>query len=603
MKAPARRNAQDSMSTVINRGLKAIRPSIAATIFFSFFINLLALVSPLYMMQVYDRVLSSRSISTLLFLTLILAFFYAVVAMLETVRSQVLIRAGVKFDRIVNPEVFRAIQKFTLQKQGTPPTQALRDLDGIREFITGAGFLSFLDIPWVPIYIIASFFINFWFGIFVIFAVLISFALAVFNEVATKPRLDRAQIDSIKANTHANTTFRNSEVLYAMGMVEALRARWANHHESVLAWQAAASNKAGVLVALAKFHRMLTQSLVLGLGAYLVLERQITPGMMIASSIIVGRAIQPVEVAIGSWKTFTNMRSAYARVQGLLREFAQQTTKMSLPRPEGNLSIENVTAFAPGRQVPVLKGVSVRIPAGATIGIIGPSAAGKSSLARVMTGIWPVAHGHVRVDGNDLKHWNPDELGTYIGYLPQDVELFAGTIAENIARFSEMDDTKIINAAVSAGVHEMIQRMPDGYNTQIGDGGQALSGGQRQRLGLARALYNDPSIIILDEPNANLDTAGEEALVAALNKLREQRRTVVVVTHKMNILASVDYIILLQDGAVQAAGSRDEILTKLMAPKIVPPQDSNGDAEKPPSSENQQANRTDDTTNDQKAAI
>ena len=570
MKAPTPRSAQGEIATVINKGMKAIKPALVGTVVFSFFINLLGLVSPLYMMQVYDRVLSSRSISTLLFLTLILAFFYLVIALLEMVRSQVLIRAGVKFDRVVNPEVFRAIQKFTLRKQGTPPTQALRDLDSIREFLTGAGFLAFLDFPWVPIYVAASFLISFWFGIFVIIAAIITFTLAVLNEVSTKDRLNRAQTDAIKAGTHANTTFRNAEVLHAMGMVEALRERWSKHHESVLAWQAAASNKAGLLVALAKFHRMLTQSLVLGLGAYLVLERQISPGMMIAASIIVGRALQPVEIAIGNWKGFTNMRAAYARVQGLLREFGPDPNRMALPRPNGHLSVENIVAFAPGRTIPILKNISVNIPAGAAVGIIGPSAAGKSSLARVMTGIWPAAQGNVRIDGSEINHWDQNDLGKHIGYLPQDVELFAGSIAENIARFSEIEDAKIIAAAMMAGVHEMIQRMPEGYNTQIGDGGQALSGGQRQRIGIARTLYNDPCIIILDEPNANLDTAGEEALVSALAKLKEQRRTVVVVTHKMNILSSVDFILVLQDGVVQMGGPRDEILQKLMTPKVVP---------------------------------
>lgn len=569
MKAPSPRSAQGEIATVINKGLKSIKPALMGTVVFSFFINLLGLISPIYMMQVYDRVLASRSISTLVFLTLILAFFYGVIALLEMVRSQVLIRAGVKFDRVVNPEVFRAIQKFTLRKQGTPPTQALRDLDSIREFMTGAGFLSFLDFPWVPLYVAASFLINFWFGIFVIVAAIITFTLAILNEVTTKDRLNRAQNDAIKAGTHANTTFRNSEVLHAMGMVEPLRERWSKHHESVLAWQAAASNKAGLIVALAKFHRMLTQSLVLGLGAYLVLQSEITPGMMIAASIIVGRALQPVEIAIGNWKGFTNMRSAYTRVQGLLREFGPEPSRMALPRPKGHLAVENIVAFAPGRTVPILKNISVNIPAGAAVGIIGPSAAGKSSLARVMTGIWPAAQGHVRIDGSEINHWDQNDLGKHIGYLPQDVELFAGTIAENIARFSDIDDAKIITAAMMAGVHEMIQRMPEGYNTQIGDGGQALSGGQRQRIGLARALYNDPCIIILDEPNANLDTAGEEALVEALRKLKEQRRTVVVVTHKMNILSFVDFILVLQDGLVQMGGPRDEILTKLTTPKVV----------------------------------
>ncbi len=557
-------------ATALDKGLAAAKPALTAVIVFSFIINILILAGPLYMMQVYDRVLASRSVTTLLFLTLILAFCYAIIAVLELVRSQVLIRAGVKFDRVANADVFRSVQRSTIRRSGAPPVQALRDVDSVREFFTGAGFLALLDFPWVPIYIFASFLINFWFGIFVLAASVITFVLALSNEWATKSRLDKAQTSAIAASNYANTTFRNAEVLQAMGMVDALRARWGRHHESVLSWQAAASGRAGLLVALAKFHRMLTQSLVLGLGALLVLQREISPGMMIAASIIIGRALQPVEIAIGNWKGFTNMRSAYARVQGMLRDTDGVSEKLELPIPVGHLSLENVVALAPGRQTPVLRGVSINIPPGSALAVIGPSAAGKSSLARVMTGIWPAASGSVRLDGSDLDHWNSEELGRHLGYLPQDVELFSGTIAENIARFTDARDEEIIEAAILAGVHEMIQKMPDGYNTQIGDGGQVLSGGQRQRVGLARALFRLPCMIVLDEPNANLDSAGEQALVDAFVELKKHKRTVVVVTHKMNILSSVDYIVVMKDGQIQSAGPRDEVLSKMMGPKVVP---------------------------------
>jgi PrtD family type I secretion system ABC transporter len=556
--------------TAIDKGLAAAKPAFTAVIAFSFVINLLILAGPLYMMQVYDRVLASRNITTLLFLTLILAFCYAVIAVLELVRSQVLIRAGVKFDRVANADVFRAVQRATMRRSGSPPVQALRDVDSLREFFTGAGFLAFLDFPWVPVYILASFLINFWYGIFVLVASVITLILALSNEWATKARLDKAQVSAIAASNYANTTFRNAEVLHAMGMVEALRARWSRHHESVLSWQAAASGRAGLLVALAKFHRMLTQSLVLGLGALLVLQREISPGMMIAASIIIGRALQPVEIAIGNWKGFTNMRSAYARVQTMLRETGDIAEKVELPSPRGHLSLENVVALAPGRQTPVLRGVSINIPPGSALAVVGPSAAGKSSLARVMTGIWPVASGAVRLDGSDLDHWNSEDLGRHLGYLPQDVELFSGSIAENIARFTDARDEEIIEAAMLAGVHEMIQKMPDGYNTQIGDGGQVLSGGQRQRVGLARALFRLPCMIVLDEPNANLDAAGEQALVEAFVALKKHNRTVVVVTHKTNILSSVDFIVVMKDGQIQSAGPRDEVLSKMMGPKAVP---------------------------------
>jgi PrtD family type I secretion system ABC transporter len=569
MSTKGKSNSQP-LATAVDKGLAAAKPALTAVIVFSFVINLLILAGPLYMLQVYDRVLASRNVTTLLFLTLILAFCYAVMAVLELVRSQVLIRAGVKFDRVANADVFRSVQRSTLRRSGAPPVQALRDVDSVREFFTGAGFLALLDFPWVPIYIFASFLINFWFGVFVLVASVITLILALCNEYATKTRLDKAQTAAISASNYASTTFRNSEVLHAMGMVEALRARWSRQHESVLSWQAAASGRAGLLVALAKFHRTLTQSLVLGLGALLVLKAEITPGMMIAASIIIGRALQPVEIAIGNWKGFTNMRSAYARVQALLRETAAPSQKIELPVPVGHLTLENVVALAPGRQTPVLRGVSINIPPGSALAVIGPSAAGKSSLARVMTGIWPVASGSVRLDGSDLGHWDPEDLGVHLGYLPQDVELFSGTIAENIARFTEARDEEIIEAAMLAGVHEMIQKMPEGYNSQIGDGGQVLSGGQRQRIGLARALFRLPCLIILDEPNANLDAAGEQALVEAFVALKKQNRTVVVVTHKMNILSNVDYIVVMKDGAIQSAGPRDEVLAKMMGPKVVP---------------------------------
>lgn len=560
-------------ATAIDKGLAVAKPSLTAVVIFSFIINLLILAGPLYMLQVYDRVLASRNVTTLLFLTLILAFCYAVMAVLEWIRSQVLIRAGVKFDRAANADVFRSVQHSTLHRSGASPVQALRDVDSLREFFTGAGFLAFLDFPWVPIYIAASFLINFWFGVFVLVASTITLILALSNEWATKARLDKAQSASIAATNYASTTFRNAEVLHAMGMVEALRARWSQQHEAALSWQAAASGRAGLLVALAKFHRMLTQSLVLGLGALLVLRAEISPGMMIAGSIMIGRALQPVEIAIGNWKAFTNMRSAYARVQGMLLETGDFSQKVALPTPTGHLALENVVARPPGRQTPVLRGVSINIPAGSALAIIGASAAGKSSLARVMTGIWPVASGSVRLDGSDLEHWNSEDLGRHLGYLPQDVELFSGTIAENIARFSDARDEEIIEAAMLAGVHEMIQKMPDGYNSQIGDGGQALSGGQRQRIGLARALFRLPCMIVLDEPNANLDAAGEQALVDAFVELKKQGRTVIVVTHKMNLLTSVDYIVVMKDGLIQSAGPRDEVLNKMMGPKVVPPVD------------------------------
>jgi len=557
-------------AATIDQAIRATRPAIGTAIVFSFFINMLGLAGPIYMLQVYDRVLGSRNISTLVALTIILTFLYAVLSSLEMLRTNLLIRAGVLFDNLANPVIFRAVQWATLRHPDPRHVQSLRDVDSIREFYTGAGLIAFCDFPWVPIYILAATALHPLFGILAIGGSIITFTLAFANEKSTRSSLDQASRNALAANNHAVTTFRNSEVIQAMGMLEMLRRRWSKHHEAVLGWQASASNKAGVLIALIKLNRMLMQSLVLGVGAYLAIMRITTPGIMIAASIIVGRALAPVEVAVGNWKTFVGMREAYRRVTGLLSQMPNRSEQMDLPRPSGQLALENVFVRAPGREAPVLKNVSVNMAAGTVLGVIGPSAAGKSSLARAIVGVWPTVSGTVRLDGADLNHWDADALGKYIGYLPQDVELFSGNIAENISRFTEGEDSKaILEAAILAGVHDMIQRLPDGYNTQIGESGQALSGGQRQRIGLARALYGLAPLIVLDEPNSNLDGAGESALIEAIIELKKAARTVIIITHKTNILSIVDYIMVMNDGAVQTAGPRESMLAAIRTPRDV----------------------------------
>ena len=552
-------------NNTVNKALRATRPALITAVVFSFFINVMALAAPLYMLQVYDRVLVSRNISTLIVLTLLVAFVYAVSAALETIRSKVLIRGGVLFDRVANPDVFRAVQRATLLHPSPRHVQSLRDIDTIREFFTGAGLLAFCDFPWVPVYVVAAFALHPIYGVLAIGGAVTTFILAAANEFLTRAPLNKATHEAMTASNHSTTTFRNSEVLQAMGMVEAIRARWSKHHESTLGWQAEASNRGGLVLSITKFVRMLLQSLILGVGAYLVIQRDVSAGMMIAASIIIGKALAPVEIAISQWKSFTNMRDAYRRVNGLLSALPVQPERMKLPAPTGQLALESVTATAPGRKVPVLVNVSMAIPAGATVGVIGPSAAGKSSLARVMVGVWPIAAGAIRLDGSDLSHWNTEELGSHVGYLPQDVELFSGTIAENISRFSpSVTEDEVIAAAKMAGVHEMIQHLPDGYNTYIGDNGQALSGGQRQRIGLARALYGLPSIIVLDEPNANLDAQGEAALLEALTALKEAKRTVILVTHKTNVLSVTDFIVVMNAGQIQTAGPRDQVLAAVL---------------------------------------
>jgi ATP-binding cassette, subfamily C, bacterial len=555
---------------VMRTAVASTAPVFVSVIVFSLFINLLLFVSPLYMLQIYDRVLTSRSEPTLVALTVLAAFLLIVYATLEMLRSRLLVRAGIAFDREVAAPAFRAVHRGNLVRPGGNHIQCLRDVDTLREFLTGAGLIAFCDVPWFPIFVFAAFLLHPLFGYLALSGSVITIALTFLNEKVTRPQLDAASRASMKASQSAQSMFRNTEVLQAMGMLTAIRKPWAGHHDEAIALQAVASDRAGIIVASTKFFRMFMQTAILGTGAYLVIQRELSPGGMIAGSILIGRAMQPIEVAVSSWKGFIAARGAYDRLRNLLNLAGQEPDRMSLPRPQGALQVSDLISGAPGpNNPPILKGVAFNLAAGEIMGVVGPSAAGKSSLARVLVGVWPALRGTVRLDGSDLPHWNSEELGRHIGYLPQDIELFSGTIAENIARFQDIDTEEVIFAANLAGCHEMIQRLPHGYNTQIGDGGQALSGGQRQRLGLARALYGKPSLVVLDEPNANLDAAGEEALLAAMHSLKAMTTTVVIITHKINILAAVDKILIMADGAVTAFGEREGVLQRLIGPRVV----------------------------------
>jgi ATP-binding cassette, subfamily C, bacterial len=463
------------------------------------------------------------------------------------------------------------VHRANLRFPGGIHIQGLRDVDTLREFLTGSGLIAMCDAPWFPIFVFACFLLHPWFGYLALAGSMITLSLTFLNERATKAKLTDANRSSMMANQSAQSMLRNTEVLQAMGMLTAIRKAWSGHHDSTLTLQASASDRAGVILAATKFFRVFMQTAILGTGAYLVIQRELSPGGMIAGSILIGRAMQPIETAVASWKGFVAARGAFERIRGLFTIAGAEENWISLPRPNGALKVSELIASAPGpTNPPILKNLNFSIQPGEFLGIVGPSAAGKSSLARVMVGVWTPSHGAVRLDGSDLSHWNPEELGRHIGYLPQDVELFSGTIAQNIARFQEIDADEVILAARLAGCHELIQHLPQGYNTQIGEGGQVLSGGQRQRVGLARALYGRPSLIVLDEPNANLDNAGEEALLAATQKLKEMSVTVVMITHKINILAVVDKILIMADGAAQAFGPREVILQRLIGPRVVP---------------------------------
>lgn len=555
--------------TELQVALKRARSAFMATAVFSFFINLLMFVSPLYMIQVYDRVLASRSVPTLVMLTLAAFGALAVMALLEWVRSRLLVRTGVRLDEELNGRVFSSIFRWSMHQPGSASSQALRDLDSVREFLTGSGLLALFDAPWVPLFLAVAFFLHPLIGLVSLGGAIIIFALAFGNNFMTRKGLTRASQVSASAGNYASSSLRNSEVLTAMGMLPQIRERWTVRHRAVLGLQGRASDTAGLFLAISKTMRMALQVAVLGTGGYLVIHNEISPGMIIAGSIIMGRALAPVELAVGNWHNMINAKTAYGRLTDLLKNTPPDHDAMPLPRPEGRISMSQVVAVPPGARAPALRGVTLNLEPGEVMGVIGPSAAGKSTLARVMIGIWPAFQGSVRLDGSDINHWDRILLGPHLGYLPQDVELFDGTVAENICRFTEVDPDKIIDAARKAGVHEMIQLLPEGYDTEIGAGGQTLSGGQRQRVALARAMYDNPAVVVMDEPNASLDNEGEAALTAAIRTMKDNGQTVVVITHKPSLLSAVDKVLVLRGGLVEMFGPREEVLAKFARPTPV----------------------------------
>ena len=547
----------------LERVLLSFRQAFMTVGAFSFFTNLLMLTPSIYMLQLYDRALGSRNPTTLLMLTLIALGLLALMSLLEWIRSMVLVRVGARLDLDVNQRIFNATFERNLRQAGQNPAQALHDLASMRQTLTGAGLVALTDAPWMPIYLIVIFMLHTHLGIFALVGVLLLVTLAVVNERVSAGPLGEAQKLSMAANAQANNNLRNAEVIEAMGMLPAIRGRWFKLHQKFLEQQALASDRAGMLTALTRFARISLQSLALGYGALLTIEGEMTAGMMIAGSILVGRALAPVEALIGNWKQLVSARSAYKRLSELLGMYPARIAGMPLPRPLGEVAVENAATGAPGSKTLILRNVNFKLQAGEVVAVIGPSASGKSTLARLLVGIWPTLAGSVRLDNSEIFKWNKDELGPYLGYLPQDIELFGGSVAENIARFGEVDSDQVLAAAQAAGVHELILLLPNGYDTPLGDGGSALSGGQKQRIGLARALYGDPAFIVLDEPNSNLDDLGEAALADTIRRLKAKKRTVVIVTHRMTTLAVADSILVMHEGTVKAHGPRDQILAAM----------------------------------------
>jgi ATP-binding cassette, subfamily C, bacterial exporter for protease/lipase len=529
---------------------------------FSCAINVLLLAPALYMLQIYDRVLASRNETTLVMLTVIMVGLLLLASMLEFVRSRVAVRASAALDMRLSGRVFDATFGRSLTGRGGNAGQAFSDLTTIRQFLTGKGLFAFFDAPWTPIYIFVIFLLHPWLGAFALGAAVILFVLAVVNEWATGSLLADAGRQSAAANHYAASNLRNAEAIEAMGMLPSLRQRWFERQSRFLVMQGEASDRAARVGSVTRFFRLALQSGILGFGAFLVLYNELSPGGMIAASILLVRALSPVDLAIATWRGVVAARASYGRLKELLAAFPPRSERVTLPRPQGRIAVDRLIAAAPGTRQPILKGLSFKAEPGTLVAVIGPSASGKSTLARVLVGVWPPLDGTVRLDGADVHTWDKPQLGQWIGYLPQDVELFEGTIGENIARFGPVD-AAVVQAAQRAGVHEMILQLPQGYETPIGEGGMALSAGQRQRIALARALYGEPALIVLDEPNANLDDAGDAALIAALQTLREEKRTVFVMTHRVNVLRVADVVLVLAGGRARAFGARDEVLKSL----------------------------------------
>jgi ATP-binding cassette, subfamily C, bacterial EexD len=563
-------NSKTTKYPELSAALKDVKSYFILAGVFSAAINILMLVPVIYMLQIYDRVMSSGSLSTLASLTLIMVALLIAMGGFEWVRAKILISASNRLEKNLRKRVSQAAFKSVLQSGVQGRGQALSDLSSLRQFLTGNGLFAFFDAPWFPIYVAIMFMFHSWFGVAAIISGIIMVALAYTNEVMTSKRLQEANGLANKVSGQLGGSLRNAEVIAAMGMADDIRSRQETSSDQVLVLQTEASSKAAIIANVSKSFRMITQSLLLGMGALLALQGQISPGMVIAGSLLLGRALAPIDLLVGTWKGFSIARAQYARLGELLNAIPAEQETMSLPAPEGSLSAEQVVVVPPGSQIVAVKGVSLQIDTGEVLGIVGPSASGKSSLARSLLGIWPARSGKVRLDGADIAAWNRAELGPHIGYLPQDIELFDGSISENISRFGELSPEKVVAAAKLSGVHEMILQLPQGYDTVIGGAGGVLSGGQRQRIGLTRAVYGSPKLMVLDEPNSNLDDQGEKELVKAINRIKQMGCTVIVITHRTMLLQCVDKILVMKDGLAAAFGPRDQVLASLMAPTKAP---------------------------------
>ena len=557
--------AEMAADTPLRRALKACRSQFILVGVFSGVVNLLQLTTSVYMMQVFDRVLATRVLDTLLYLSIIAIVAVAVLSVLEAVRGKIMQRIGTWIEHRVAPEGFVRALESTLR--GRPyRMEALRDLAVCRGYLGSPGALSLYDIPWVPIYIGVIFMLHPVMGYIALGGAVLLFGLTLASEVSTSALLKEANTAAMSTQRRADAISRNAEVIDSMGMLPSVIGRWRESVAAMTAPQQRAADRAALLVAATKFFRLGVQIAILGVGAYLVLQQELTSGASIAGSIIMGRALAPVEQMIGGWKQLVQARQSFRRLQSFLALPRLRPPGLPLPEPTGKLAVERVSYAFPGQGVAMIKGVNFALTPGESLAIIGPSAAGKTTLIRMLIGTLPASAGTVRLDGADVYQWLREDFGRHVGYLPQDVELFDGTVFRNIARMAEAEPEAVYEAAKLAGCHDMILRLPNGYETEIGDSGQYLSGGQRQLIGLARAMFGRPKLVVLDEPNSNLDGDSEAALTAALERLKEQGTTVVLVSHRPTLVQGVDKVLLLKDGAMEMFGPRAEVLKRLMNP-------------------------------------
>lgn len=550
--------------TLFDACMAQVRGQMLPLTVFSFAANLLLLVSSIYMLQVFDRVLSSGSLDTLLWLTVAAVLATAIYGVLELARRRLLSRTGAWLDtELAAPVIRRGVEA---RLAGARSEAGLADVQEIRSFLSGDAVLAFLDAPWMPVFIAVIWLLHPVLGWLALAGAIVLFVVAVANDLLTRPLLQQSRAALQRNQRGAQQYLDNAETVRALGMVGPLLDRWQRLRRSIREDAERAAAVTNGLTYLTKSTRLSLQILVLGAGAWLVLQGELTGGGMIAAAVILSRALSPVERALGAWRSYVSARTAHRNLAKLFQTVRGGDASLTLPKPSGRLTIENVRFQPQHASEPIIKKIDLFLEPGQTCGIIGPSGSGKSTLCRLIVGAWRPTAGHVRLDGADVTSWNPDELGKHVGYLPQTVELFPGTIAQNIARMREVDDAAVIEAAMLADVHEMILRLPDGYDTAVGAHGHRLSGGQKQRVGLARALFGEPPLIVLDEPNANLDSAGEQALQRSLVELKKQGRTILIVAHQPSTLRTADSLLVLKDGRVAAFGERDKVLRALMQP-------------------------------------